>query len=56
MWNIITILMCFCQYRVMSTAPYNLNKKSEDAQMPNSMGANISATTSTANMLVVNQG
>ncbi|KEH40584.1 jasmonate zim-domain protein [Medicago truncatula] len=42
--------------RVMSTAPYNLNKKSEDAQMPNSMGANISATTGTANMLVANQG
>lgn len=42
--------------RVMSTAPYNLNKKSEDAQMPNSIGANISATTSTANMPVANQG
>jgi len=48
--------MCFCQYRVMSTAPYNLNKKSEDAQKPNSMDANIFATTSTANMPVANQG
>ncbi|XP_012570604.1 protein TIFY 6B isoform X2 [Cicer arietinum] len=33
--------------RVMSAAPYNLNKKSEDAPTPNSMVANVSATTGT---------
>lgn len=34
--------------RVMSTAPYNLNKKSEDAPSLNSMAANISTTTGTS--------
>ncbi|XP_058724455.1 protein TIFY 6B-like isoform X2 [Vicia villosa] len=38
--------------RVMSAAPYNINKKSEDAPSLNSMAANISATTGTSTLLL----